>query len=381
MYEVGVRRMGSCNSPVWTVWSDPYSVDLREDARHGSHSRIRRSRLCPGPGDPRPRDRRSTRLPVEGALPAVAGGHASCARARRSSRPASARCATGSTAWPCSTASRSRRAASPTPTASCAREAWRAAEETGELRYSEFATDPCRSLFRRVDAMFSPGAQRQRLRQRLARGRRVHRHDRDSAARRLRPARPSRRPGSHIEPPGHAHARRTRTTTPSAASCSTSPRAWARARTTASTPSAPREEQRVIGSVGVRHPGYVHSFGMTERYLVLAEFPLVVDPLRLATSGRPYIENYRWEPERGARVPRDRARERRACAASTRPTPSSPSTTSTRSSAADELVVDLCAYDDASRHRRALSRPHARGRADPAGPAAALRHRAWTGAR
>ena len=34
--------------------------------------------------------------------------------------------------------------------------AWRAVQETGELRYSEFATDPCRSLFRRVASMFRP---------------------------------------------------------------------------------------------------------------------------------------------------------------------------------------------------------------------------------
>ena len=34
--------------------------------------------------------------------------------------------------------------------------AYRAAEEKGEIVYSEFATDPCRSLFARVFAMFSP---------------------------------------------------------------------------------------------------------------------------------------------------------------------------------------------------------------------------------
>ena len=34
--------------------------------------------------------------------------------------------------------------------------AYRAAKETGEIAYSEFATDPCRSLFQRVTAMFSP---------------------------------------------------------------------------------------------------------------------------------------------------------------------------------------------------------------------------------
>ena len=34
--------------------------------------------------------------------------------------------------------------------------AYRAAEETGEIVYSEFATDPCRSLFARVFSIFSP---------------------------------------------------------------------------------------------------------------------------------------------------------------------------------------------------------------------------------
>ena len=45
----------------------------------------------------------------------------------------------------------------------------------------------------------------------------------------------------------------------------------------------------------------MHSFGLTERWFVLAEFPFVVNPLRLAFSGRPYIENYRWKPELGTR--------------------------------------------------------------------------------
>jgi carotenoid cleavage dioxygenase-like enzyme len=40
---------------------------------------------------------------------------------------------------------------------------------------------------------------------------------------------------------------------------------------------------------------------MTENWLVLAEFPFVVNPLRLALSGKPYIENYRWKPELGTR--------------------------------------------------------------------------------
>ena len=46
----------------------------------------------------------------------------------------------------------------------------------------------------------------------------------------------------------------------------------------------------------------MHSFGLTERWLVLAEFPFVVNPLSIPLSGRPYIENYRWKPELGTRI-------------------------------------------------------------------------------
>jgi beta,beta-carotene 9',10'-dioxygenase len=56
-----------------------------------------------------------------------------------------------------------------------------------------------------------------------------------------------------------------------------------------------------IGVLPVREPAYMHSFGMTENYVVLAEFPLMVNPLRLLLAGKPFIENYEWLPERGAR--------------------------------------------------------------------------------
>ena len=53
-----------------------------------------------------------------------------------------------------------------------------------------------------------------------------------------------------------------------------------------------------IGSIEVDKPAYMHSFGMTDRYLILAEFPLVVNPLRLRFSSRPFIQNYEWKPDR-----------------------------------------------------------------------------------
>lgn len=56
-----------------------------------------------------------------------------------------------------------------------------------------------------------------------------------------------------------------------------------------------------LASIKVREPAYMHSFGMTERYLILSEFPLIVNPMALRFSGKPFIRNYHWEPERGIR--------------------------------------------------------------------------------
>jgi carotenoid cleavage dioxygenase-like enzyme len=58
----------------------------------------------------------------------------------------------------------------------------------------------------------------------------------------------------------------------------------------------------VLATLDVDQPRYMHSFGMTERYVILAEWPLVVDPLDLLLRGDPFIENFEWQPERGTRV-------------------------------------------------------------------------------
>ena len=57
----------------------------------------------------------------------------------------------------------------------------------------------------------------------------------------------------------------------------------------------------VVAELETSEPAYTHSFAMSERYLILAEFPLVTTPLRLLFSGRPFIETYRWSPARGLR--------------------------------------------------------------------------------
>ena len=77
----------------------------------------------------------------------------------------------------------------------------------------------------------------------------------------------------------------------------------------------------------VKAPAYMHAFGMSERYLILAEYPLRVNPLKLAFSGRPFIENYVWNGRRSPRASRSSTGPAASCAAPTRPTPSSASTT------------------------------------------------------
>lgn len=57
--------------------------------------------------------------------------------------------------------------------------------------------------------------------------------------------------------------------------------------------------RRTVGTSRAARPSYMHSFAMTENYVVLMEFPFVVDPLKLLLSGKPFITNYHWKPELG----------------------------------------------------------------------------------
>jgi beta,beta-carotene 9',10'-dioxygenase len=61
-------------------------------------------------------------------------------------------------------------------------------------------------------------------------------------------------------------------------------------------------EVETVARVETDRPSYLHSFGLTESHVVVAEFPLVVHPLRLlAPTDESFIERFRWRPERGTR--------------------------------------------------------------------------------
>ena len=105
-------------------------------------------------------------------------------------------------------------------------------------------------------------------------------------------------------------------------------------------------ERRIVAELPVREPAYMHSFGMTERYAILVEFPLVVNPLRLALGGRSFIESYRWRPERGTRfrvIDRHTGAERMTASAE----PFFAFHHVNAWEEGDEVVVDLVAFEDA----------------------------------
>jgi carotenoid cleavage dioxygenase-like enzyme len=248
--------------------------------------------------------------------------------------------------------------------------AWRAAEETGAIGYMEFATDPCRSFFSRVATMFSPGGALSdngvvnvtRLGERFVALTEVPLpvafdpktletagvvdYD-DSIGGVMTTAHPHQDPctGDLVNYMTHFGALN-------------SYRVYSQA--------AGSMRRREIVSIPVRRPSYMHSFAITERYVVLAEFPLVVNPISIPLSGRPFIENYRWKPALGTRfIVVDKAtgkvRSRHQ---------GSPCFAFHHINAfedGDELVVDMCAYDDDEIIRSLYLEPLRSGAAAPEG--------------
>lgn len=225
---------------------------------------------------------------------------------------------------------------------------YKAAREQGRMVYGEFATDPCRSLFKRVQTLFSKPTLPDNANINVARlGERFiamtemplpvqfDPHTLETAG-----VRPYEAPGQLTT--AHPHSDRTGGGLLNYA---------AKLGRTSSYRffgvSPDDSKPRAIASLPVKEPAYMHSFGLTERYLVLAEFPYVVNPLSLALSGRPYIENYLWKPELGTRF----TLVDRATGAAIDGFKTDACFAFHHVNAYDipgEVVVDLCTYPDAS---------------------------------
>ncbi|MFE5891061.1 carotenoid oxygenase family protein [Streptomyces sp. NPDC056462] len=179
----------------------------------------------------------------------------------------------------------------------------RAARESGRIAYPEFATDPCRSLFARFFSMFSrpevtnTNVSVARFGERfvaltetplpvefdpetLATAGVVGYED--ALKGQVTTAHPHQDPGTGDLVNQLTHFAR-------------------RSEYRVYRQPTPGTKRELIGRHPVTRPGYMHSFAITGRYVVLAEFPLTVNPLALILSGRPFIENYRWDPEQGTR--------------------------------------------------------------------------------
>jgi carotenoid cleavage dioxygenase-like enzyme len=225
---------------------------------------------------------------------------------------------------------------------------YRAAKEQGRMVYGEFATDPCRSLFKRVQTLFSPGKTLpDNANINVARlGERFISMTETPMPVQFDPRTLQTAGVQPYEVPGelttaHPHSDRASGGMINYAAKLGRVSSY---RFFAVDPDA--SKPRALSSQPVREPAYMHSFGLTERWLVLAEFPLVVNPLALALSGRPYIENYKWKPELGTRFTLvDRATgeatggfQTDACFAFHHVNAYEDG---------GEVVVDLCAFEDA----------------------------------
>lgn len=179
--------------------------------------------------------------------------------------------------------------------------AYRYAVEHGKLGYHEFATDPCRSLFQRIATMFSPPLSDNAMIN-------VSKIADSFVALTELPLPVAFDPRTletmgivgyedplkgHVTTahPHHDPARREALNYLIEYSLFSKLTAYR-------LPDGSRRRE-AIGGFRMRHPSYMHSFAMTENYLVFAAFPFVVDPLRILLAGKPFIENYRWEPDRG----------------------------------------------------------------------------------
>jgi beta,beta-carotene 9',10'-dioxygenase len=225
---------------------------------------------------------------------------------------------------------------------------YRSAQEQGRMVYGEFATDPCRSLFKRVQTLFAPGkALPDNANINVTRlGERFISMTETPMPVQFDPHTLQTAGVQPYEVPGQlttAHPHMDRSSGGMINYAAKLGRVSSY-RFFAVDPDA--SKPRRLSSQPVKEPAYMHSFGLTERWLVLAEFPFVVNPLSLALSGRPYIENYKWKPELGTRFTLvDRATgeatggfETDACFAFHHVNAYEDG---------GEVVVDMCAFDDA----------------------------------
>jgi carotenoid cleavage dioxygenase-like enzyme len=226
-------------------------------------------------------------------------------------------------------------------------QAYRNVRDHGETRMRTFGSDPCRTIFQRVSSLFSPGMTDNCNVNVTRLGERWVAMTETPIAIEFDPETlatigPRKWAGDSSQATAHPHYdfdRREAVSYSARFGPSSSYRLFV-------TPDG-APEPREVAKLGVREPAYMHSFALTDRYAVLFEQPLVVNPLKLALGKRSFIESYEWKPERGTRflvIDRETGALRSTVEADAFFTFHSVNAFEE----GGELVVDLVAYDDAS---------------------------------
>jgi len=179
--------------------------------------------------------------------------------------------------------------------------AFRAAEKTGRVGYQEFATDPCRSLFRRLATLFvtpeltDNGAVN------------VTRLGEQYMAMTESPMPVVFDPGTleslgvQAPRPGTLPTAHPHRDAVSGELLGYTTKLGARSKYQLFT-QAPGRAPRIVASIPVLEPAYLHSFAITERYAIIMAGPFVVKPVELALRNGGLIESFRWKPGRATKI-------------------------------------------------------------------------------
>ncbi len=58
-------------------------------------------------------------------------------------------------------------------------------------------------------------------------------------------------------------------------------------------------KREVIAKQKIAYPSYMHDFSITENYIILTAYPLIINPLNLLSSKKTFIGSHKWQPNLG----------------------------------------------------------------------------------
>lgn len=59
------------------------------------------------------------------------------------------------------------------------------------------------------------------------------------------------------------------------------------------------KQRKLLAKIPTQSPSYMHTFSITQRYIVFTEYPFVIHSKIPLLKNRGFIQNYVWEPQRG----------------------------------------------------------------------------------